>query len=391
MFSISVCSALLLITIGVFAASLCNISSKKQTHQETRSVHISSILCAIFGILGNISLWTTYPVCHVYTTCGDNFIGDFYFLTIFDTYLLNKIFMYLSVIYRLFDTFDGTSHQYSKLMYFVLYTLVFIIFLIVAQLNISTFFSWPPSVKDTSSSFLTLIFLSIYIVLDVILSLFTLYLYIRPLSKLIIEQIQSQKYSISRDLINSAEQVNRSRKSTKEKSWSIWDGYSKTDYVQQSDWDFSNKTIFLMIKFLVLIVFAVITNIIFGFILVIRFSKGWYHADTQLSDCFLDISGIFHMLEILISCIVVYLNFKSANNIYMKLCKCCHRKGFNFLKKTIKRTVKQILIDESTQKQQRNQDNERSVQSTKSTNLLSADVGNYKVLVPHYATEDLKI
>ena len=247
-FSISVCSVILLLTLCVFAGSICNLSSKNQTHHESRSVYISSILCVIFGILGNISLWTTYPVCHVYTTCGQNFIGDFYFLTIFDTYLLNKIFMYLSVIYRLFDTFAGTSHQYSTFMYFILYALVFVIFIIVAQLNISTFFSWPPSVKDTSSSFLTLIFISIYIILDVMLSLFTLYLYVRPLSKLIIEQIQSQKYSISRDLINSAEQTNPSRKSTKEKSTSIWDGYSKTDYVQQSDWDFSNKTIFLMIN-----------------------------------------------------------------------------------------------------------------------------------------------
>lgn len=405
-FSITVCSGLLLVNLLVFILVICGLSSKNRNDEEPRSIYISSILCLSFGILGNFLLWTTYPICHIYETCGENFIGDFYFVAIFDTYLLNKVFMYLNIIYRLFDTFDGTSHQYKKSQYFILYLLLFLIFIIFGQLNISTFFAWPP--KSADPSFLTLLFVLIYVIIDIILSLFTLYLYIRPLSKLIIEQIQSQKYSMSRDLINSADlryiqekyknnknTTTFSNKSGKSTSWSIWDGYTKTDYVQQSDWDFSNKTIFIMIKFLVLILFAIISNIIFGGILLVRFSKGWYHSTTQISDCFLDISGIFHMYEILISCIVIYLNFKFANNIYINICKCCHRKGFYFMKKTIKKTVKQLLEetinDDAKGSKNEGDGSSKSVQSKVSQTLLSEDGGNYKILVPSYATQDLKI
>eukprot|EP01084_Bolivina_argentea_P135302 238445_1 len=116
MFSIGTCTIMLLLTFLVctnFIYGLCSRKHKTEPIQpEPSSIYRSAAFCVATGCICNIILWTTYPMCHIYKTCGDNFIGDFYFISIFDAYLLNKIFMYLSIIYRLFDTYTGTDHHY---------------------------------------------------------------------------------------------------------------------------------------------------------------------------------------------------------------------------------------------------------------------------------------
>ena len=87
------------------------------------------------SMLTGIILFVTFPECHSPFYCGNNFRGNFLLLMTADFYILSKLSLYTVFMTRLHFSFNGSSYQYSKCVYFALFIIIAIILIVLIVFN----------------------------------------------------------------------------------------------------------------------------------------------------------------------------------------------------------------------------------------------------------------
>lgn len=273
--------AILAMLIGFILYSLiinrffCSANSKEckangPKHSKYRITKLSATLSATFSLSCVVLLVTTFPVCTTYF-CGYNFIGNFYFCAVIDTYILSKLMVYTLFIDRIYNDYFKKIYFYSSK---ILYLLLFMVILVIATLIIFNTFS----VLNFQGEYIHLlgkISVVVFVAMDITFSLCTLFLFIKPI-------------------------------------------YSQTNSNQNKQY-MKHK----IVKYALLSTFAIVSSLLYELTYAIRIFTGLYHSDTNASNDYMDISSMLQISDCIVSMFCVYFGFVERN-IFDRFCKRCH-------------------------------------------------------------------
>ena len=144
---------------------------------------ILSTWMSIFCVLSQSLVFSSFPVCSV-QYCGDNYIGNLYFIGIFNTYIVCKTFLYALFIWRLYNEKYKRIKTYSNKLKKCLIISLIVIIIVLIIFNITTVESilllFGDNISQIRSHIITFCVVVSFFV-DSIVSLITLYLFLRPL------------------------------------------------------------------------------------------------------------------------------------------------------------------------------------------------------------------
>eukprot|EP01084_Bolivina_argentea_P255972 430764_1 len=98
-----------LIITRFFCRQKLNNSSKK----DDLLTKMSATVSATFSLLCIILVFTTFPVCTIYP-CEYNLIGNLYYSSVLDTYVLSKLAVYTLFIDRIYNDYFTKIYCYSS-------------------------------------------------------------------------------------------------------------------------------------------------------------------------------------------------------------------------------------------------------------------------------------
>ena len=253
----------------------CSSNSKEYqsgdtNHSKYRITKLSATLSATFSLSCIILLFTTFPICTTFY-CGYNFIGNFYFCAVIDTYILSKLMVYTLFIDRIYNDYFRKIYFYSSK---ILYLLLFMVILVIVTLIIFNTFS-ALNFQGDSIHLLGKISVIVFISMDITFSLSTLFLFIKPI-------------------------------------------YSQTNSDQNKQY-MKHK----IVKYALLSTFAIMSSLIYEVTYAIRIFTGLYHSDSNASNDYMDISSMLQVMDCVVSMFCVYFGFVERD-IFDRFCKRCH-------------------------------------------------------------------
>eukprot|EP01083_Nonionella_stella_P017202 48086_1 len=308
----------MILTIFVYGLMIyyfCN--TEKKLSKLIQITTISSINLSAISILFSFA---TFPVCSEYF-CYENALGHFFLLTTTNSYILSKISVYIVFITRLHLSFHSSIYQYSNIIFCVLFAFTFfvIVMLVIFDLNV---LGYDIDGHNYIHSWIPVWSILTYASCDILLSLITLVLFVLPLSKLVIIQLESQN------------DCYRMKPSDSQFSRHLSEQIEQNDLIQA------------MTRYIHLGCFALLSSMMCGSILVFRFVVGLYGAYDVNGILFLDIVAMFCMVDNLISMWCIMLNFSFSHEYYRVLCckKCCDPictkcYGKRFIKTRVQRNI----------------------------------------------------
>eukprot|EP01083_Nonionella_stella_P012903 36414_1 len=166
-------SICLIIALPLFFSIIRSLKSDDILLPSTKT---TAILSSVLNMLCIMFYFVSFPICMV-RICGDNVWGYVTFLSITNTYILSKIFLYSLFIARVYSQFFKKLYPYSNKLLYCLRFMMFLALVTVILVNISYWYHFPAFMKyvdDTTAGGIVLVFL------DFGLSVFTLLLFVIP-------------------------------------------------------------------------------------------------------------------------------------------------------------------------------------------------------------------
>ena len=245
---------------------------------------IYSTLSAIFATISVVLIFTTYPICTQYV-CGYDALGNFYYVTILDSYIAAKLFLYFLFIGRLFNENYGKIYKYPVYIKYFLFIVIFIVIATTIITNVGSVFNF----HHQSLNNMIIVWVAIYTVADFILSGCTLILFFRPLwSKTALQSLGALTQSPSASATGSASGMS------------------------------------VVLKYGIISALQTITAMLYGISLIVRFVFGWFHTTNEEGDSYLDICSLIQMMDMLTTMLAIYLGF-AKKQTYQQYCEICER------------------------------------------------------------------
>ena len=280
----------------------CFICSKKQktrgnsllsnTDAQTNCTRRLAFVSCTFYLFTNILVWTSYPICYTYD-CDPNrpnriskLRANSYYVAGFDAEIIAKCTLYLLFIGRLYTPNFQKIYQYPRRLLYLLWFIVFIIWAmatVVSALFGVYFFSSKNDLNLGSINDINLIYIcsiGTFVLMDLVLSLITLYLFIKPLFN----------YYPSIDLRN--------------------------DSMRNSLFPQKIKMRQQIKKYCILSCIAILSSTIYAFTAIGRqvFKMNWFISGKLEDDIYSIISNMLLMIDSIIAINCIYFGF--VNNRY---------------------------------------------------------------------------
>eukprot|EP01083_Nonionella_stella_P145750 457365_1 len=361
---------------------------------------LMTYVCNITAIIGLMMICMIIQDAETWDRAAyEKALGPYY--VAFVSYSVGKFCLEIFFLNRLRNAFGATTFRISGLMSGVLYAWIFII---------PSFGCYLFAVDEDASIFGAVhsLFIVVYSVMETILVLVLLFLFVKRLSKLVLQQktdkqrtielssapsskkptssrwestkkeqsVQSTTGSLARPTARSVTTLSQAQspsgasspdsggpaevdmydvfnKSNKEKSWKSKTS-SKREYtasdvksVKGTLSEDQTKFIFLITRCILLNTIALITTNVFGFYFF------WYlgHDDTTPIWVFYSL----WTMDMFINCACLYLNFKFSDGAYNTYCSVCHGGCQSLMeyctaKRIIEDNLRQVVDSESPQK-----------------------------------------
>ena len=254
--------------------SMKNALTTKQQQNDYFITKLSATLSATFSLWCAALICASFPICTTYD-CGYDFIGNFFYCVVLDTYVLSKISTYTLFIGRIYNDYYKMIYSYSNHILYLLLFMIFIVFITLITLNLASILNF----QMHHVFIITIISVLLFTLFDFMLSVCTLFLFIRPL------------YLYSND----SKQSPQSHQHMKDQ----------------------------VIKYVLLSIIAIISSLIYEISYSIRVFLGIYHSYSNKTNDELDVSSIFQMVDCVISMFCVYFGFVSGKITFDKYCNKC--------------------------------------------------------------------
>mmetsp|Transcript_57414 Transcript_57414/g.95400 ORF Transcript_57414/g.95400 Transcript_57414/m.95400 type:complete len:365 (+) Transcript_57414:70-1164(+) len=290
----------IIVSFIVLALTAYHLWRKTAGHiQINVTTKVLSTMSIIVSWISECVMFSTYFAC-LYEWCGPNALGQFYFLSTLDLYILSKLLLYTLLIYRLWSTYKGGTYAYGRKVFVTLGVFAVLTFFGLILVHVAVSYDK----YNGKGQLLPLVSSLIICIMDILLGIVSMVLFVKPLF----------------DIMRNTESVNM--KDEKGKTW-----------------------LDTIVRFIVLPLTALISSTIVGILLVVRTALGFEHAVANewnptamiRSIAYLNCFILLSILDSGISIWCIFLNFKFGHAYYAVICGPCHR---SMLKKYISREQK---------------------------------------------------